>query len=121
MVATGGGALTDNSSDSYIAVGSLTVSATEREVEFFLPPGYSAITNLQAYITTAPGGGASWTLTVSKNGSGTALECSISGAAHSCRDSSIVAVVSGDKIDLDVTPFRSPALATITWSASLLP
>jgi hypothetical protein len=73
------------------------------------------------FVTTAPGTGASWTLTVDKNGTATPLSCAIAGVATTCNDSSVPAVVAGDKIDLDVTPFGSPALTNITWSAKLLP
>ena len=119
---SGGGALTDNANDSYVAWGVALVSATELPVAIPLPPGYSTITDLQVHLTTAPGSGASWTLTVDKNGSATALSCSIVGAATACSDSSLVAVANGGTIDLDVTPFSSPARSRfIAWSATLLP
>ncbi len=120
---SGGGSLTDNSSDSYVAWGTISgVSATEGPVEFPLPPGYSSVTDLQVHVTTAPGGGAQWTLTVDKNGTATALTCTIAGAAQNCSDPSVVAVSAGDLIDLDVTPTGSPAVPTnISWSAKLLP
>jgi hypothetical protein len=115
----GGGALTDNTNPSY--VGSATVSGTESTVQIPLPPGYSTITDLQVFVATAPGTGTSWTITVDKNGSASALSCSVAGTGQTCSDSSLVAVTAGDLIDLKVTPFTSPALTTITWTAKLLP
>lgn len=120
-VLSGGGTLTDNRDDSYVAWGSFLISGRESTVWIPLPSGFSAITDLQAVVTTAPGNGASWTLTVDKNGSATALSCSIGGAATTCNDGSIVAVTRGDLIDLRVTPFGTPALADIHWSAKLTP
>jgi hypothetical protein len=96
------------------------ISGTESTVEIPFPHS-GTVSNLQVYITTAPGGGGSWTLTVDKNGTATALQCSISGAGTTCSDSSLVTIVAGDKIDLDVTPFGSPALTTISWSATVTP
>jgi hypothetical protein len=116
----GGGAVTDNINDSYVAYGSFSISGTESNVSIPFPTA-GTVSNLQVYVTTAPGIGTSWTLTVNKNGSATALTCSIAGVATSCTDASLVTIVAGDKLDLDVTPFSSPALTTITWSASVTP
>ena len=116
----GGGALTDNAKDSYVAWGSFDVSSTERTVAIPVPFG-GTLTDLHVSVATAPGTGASWTFTVDKNGSATVLTCSITGVATTCTDASLLAVVKGDKIDLAVKPFGAPALATITWSVRLLP
>ena len=116
----GGGTLTDNVNDSYIAYGSFLVSGTESTVEIPVPVG-GTLSNLEVFVATAPGTGASWTLTVDKNGSATVLTCSVAGAATNCRDSSLVAVAVGDALELRVTPFGTPELATITWSATLRP
>lgn len=120
LVWAGGGHLTDNVNDSYVAWGQFSVSGTEINAEIPVPVG-GTFSDLQVHLSTAPGTGASWTLTVDKNESATALTCSVTGAATSCTDSSRVAVVPGDLIDLDVTPFGRPALALITWSASITP
>ena len=112
--------MTDNINDSYVAYGSFSISGTESTVQVAFPFA-GTVSNLQVFVATAPGGVASWTLTVDKNGSPTALTCNIVGAATSCTDSSLVTIVAGDKLDLDVTPFGSPALTTITWSASITP
>ena len=119
-VLAGGGALTDNANDSYVAWGSFLVSGTESTVAIPVPFG-GTLTNLKVSVSTAPGTGASWTFTVDKNKSATAVSCSVAGAATSCGDSSLVAVVTGDKLDLRVTPFGTPALATITWSVTITP
>ncbi len=114
------GTLTDNTSDSYVAYGTAFVAGTERVVEIPVPVG-GTLSNLHVFVTTAPGTGASWTATLNKNGSSTLLSCSIAGAATSCSDASLVPVAEADRIDLDVTPFGTPALATIKWSATLSP
>ncbi|MDX6481331.1 MAG: hypothetical protein QOG85_1841 [Gaiellaceae bacterium] len=120
LVVSGGGALSDNAHDSYVAWGTSLVSANEGRVEIPLP-GVFSVTDLQVRITTAPGGGSSWTLTVDKDGSATALTCSINGAATTCSDASLFAVAVGDLIDLHVTPIGSPRIARISWSAKLVP
>jgi hypothetical protein len=96
------------------------ISGTENNVEIAVPQG-GTVSNLQVRLTTAPGAGASWTLTIDKNGGATALTCSIAGVATTCSDASTVTFVNGDTIDLDVTPFSTPALATISWSATITP
>jgi hypothetical protein len=106
-----------------MAWGSSVISPTEdATVQIPIGSGYSTITDLQVFVSTAPGTGSSWTLTVDKNGSATALSCFIQDTATSCSDAgSQVAVVAGDTIDLHVAPFSSPALTTISWSAKLTP
>jgi hypothetical protein len=120
-VLAGGGALTDNATDSYVAWGSFLVSGTESAVAIPLPPVGRTLSNLKVSVSKAPRTGASWTFTVDKNKSATVLTCSVGGAATSCSDSSLLAVVTGDKLDLRVTPFGKPALATITWSVTIAP
>ena len=119
-VLSGGGTLADNTNDSYVAWGSFAVSSTESTVAIPVPFG-GTLTDLHVSVATAPGTGASWTLTVDKNESATALTCSIAGVATSCSDMSLVAVAVADKIDLAVTPFGTPALATVIWSATIRP
>ena len=116
----GGGAVTDNTSDSYVAAGSFDISGAESAVEIPVPSD-GTVSDLQVVVQTAPETGSSWTLTVDKNGTATALTCPIADLATTCTDSSLVAVAVGDKLDLDVTPFGSPALTTITWSAVVTP
>jgi len=116
----GAGTLTTNASDSYVAWGMALVSGTESTVEIALPTA-GTLTNLQVSLDTAPGISSSWTFTVDKNGSATALTCAIAGVATSCSDSSLVPVVVGNTIDLHVTPVSSPALAQLTWSARITP
>ena len=120
LVGAGGGTLTDNVNDSYVAWGQFSVSGKEWKVAIPVPVG-GTFSDLQVFVSTAPGTGASWTLTVDKNRSVTVLTCSVAGAARSCNDSSLVPVVPGDQIDLGVTPFGTPELAEITWSARITP
>ena len=117
-VLSGGGNLTDNTNDSYVAWGSFLVASKESTVAIPVPFG-GTVSNLQVVVTAAPGTGASWTFTVDKNGSATVLACSIAGVATTCSDASLLAVGAGDNVDLDVTPFHTPALATIAWSVTI--
>jgi hypothetical protein len=114
-VLAGFGALTDNRNDSYAAYGMALVSGKESTVRIPVPRGHT-LTDLHVRMATAPGSGASWTFTTDKNGVRTALSCSIARAATSCSDASMVSIVAGDTIDLDITPFGSPALANVSWS-----
>jgi hypothetical protein len=117
---TGGGVVTTNASDSYVAYGENLISGTEGDVEMPFPHS-GTMSNLQVYLTTAPGAGNSWTLTVDVNGTATALTCTIANAATSCTDSSLVTITAGDLIDLRVTPVGSPALTRLGWSATVTP
>jgi hypothetical protein len=114
----GMGDLTDSMNNSYVAYGVALVSGTESTVEIPVPVA-GTLSDLQVRVTTAPRTGASWTFTVDKNGSATGMSCAIEEVATTCNDSSLVAVAVGDKIDLDVTPFGTPALATVIWSAKI--
>jgi hypothetical protein len=120
-VITGGGLLTDNSNDSFTAYNMSLISGTESAVETPLANVGSTLTDLHVRVSTAPGGTASWTLTIDKNGNATALSCTITGAATTCNDSSLVPVSPGDTITLKVTPFGSPALTNLIWSAKITP
>jgi hypothetical protein len=97
------------------------ISGTESDVATPVGDLGSTITGLHVHLSTPPGGGASWTLTIDKNGNPTALGCTITGAATNCNDSSLVAVNPNDTITLKVTPFGSPALTTLIWSAKITP
>lgn len=61
-------------------------------------PVNSAVSQLSARVTTAPGAGDSWTVTLRKNGSDTSLSCSIAGTALTCTTSGSVNVVVGDRL-----------------------
>jgi hypothetical protein len=118
---TGNGVIATNASDSYVAYGENLISGTEGDVQMPFPVG-GTMHGLHVYLTTAPGVGASWTLTVDVNGTPSALTCIISGAVQtSCTDSSNVVISAGDLIDLDVTPTGSPALARLGWAATVTP
>jgi hypothetical protein len=119
-VLSGLGVLTHNEHDSYVPYGMALVSGTEDPVSIPVALG-GTLSNLRVKITMPPGAGSSWTFTVDKNRMATALSCSIAGAGTSCADASLVGVAVGDKLDLDVTPFGKPALATVTWSVRLTP
>jgi hypothetical protein len=114
--------LTDDTNDSFLPWGMNGVSPTESAVEVPIANVGTTITDLHVRLTTAPGTGASWTLTIDKNGTATALFCTISGVATTCNDSSLVAVSPGDTITLKATPFTTPATpTTLSWSAKITP
>jgi hypothetical protein len=117
---SGGGTLTTNANDAFIAYGSFQISGTESTVQVPLP-FTGTVTKLRVFVTTAPGAGNDWVLTVRKNETNTALTCTIAGAFTTCNDNSVVTITAGDLLDLRVSPTGSPELTTITWSAKIAP
>ena len=118
----GSGTLTDNVNDSYLTWGQSLVSSTENAtVEIPIGDLGSTMTDLQVFVGTPPGSGAQWTATIDKNGSPTGLTCTISAGTTRCHDLSQVPVVAGDTITLHVTPFGTPALTALSWSAQITP
>lgn len=69
--------------------------------------------NLVFQVTTPPGTGASWTMTLFQNGSPTALTCTISGTNTIASDTSHnITVTPGDTFGLNVTSTGTPAATT---------
>jgi len=83
---------------------------TESQVELGSPFA-AVISGLSVVLNTAPGTSASYTFTLDKNGAGTALACTISGAsATTCTDSSdTVSANQGDLLDWAITITGSPS------------
>lgn len=80
------------------------------------------ITNLQVSQNAAPGGGASYTYTLFKNGAGQALTCQISAAATTCSDNvHSVSVAAGDVVNMQVVPASTPAAMHPLWGAQFNP
>src|SRR5438093_7901021 len=93
------------------ARGALLHEPTVTMVE--IPIGVTGtLSNLYVTLTTAPGAGQSWVLTVDVNGTATALTCTITNTNTTCSDASLVSVTAGDTVDLDVSPVGSPAVTT---------
>lgn len=95
-----------------------TWSATESSRTGIIPHALT-LSSLQVSLTGAPGGTASWTFTVRKNGADTTLTCTITGSATTGNDfKDNVSFAAGDTIDLEVIPSGSPAAPTqLAWSA----
>lgn len=76
------------------------------------------LSSLYVQIDTAPGGAASYTFTVYKNGIATALTAAISGTNTSATDSTdSVSFAAGDTISMGVTPANTPAAITMSmWN-----
>jgi len=58
--------------------------------------------------TRAPTAGQSWIVTVRVNGVASTLTCTIIGPAVACEGASVVAVVAGDQVQVQVTAVGSP-------------
>lgn len=84
-------------------------NATEVNVQQVVPAAGS-ISGLQAYLFGVPGGAASWTITLRKNGVDTALTTTVTGGAAQGSDTThSVAVAKGDLISLRLTPAGTPS------------
>lgn len=92
--------------------------ATETNVSTLVAnPAGITVTGLAIYLLTAPGGAASRTFTVFKNGSATALAVTVTGAATSQVDTTtMVAFAKGDLMSLRATDSGSPAsTGNVAW------
>ncbi len=86
----------------------------------FPVPG--AFRNMNVIVDTAPGGAASWVITLRRNGVDTALTCTISGSATSCSDKTHVAPVEvGDILSYREVASNSPAGAVFYFSTAFSP
>jgi hypothetical protein len=64
---------------------------------------------------SSPGGSASYTMTLRKNGGDQTVTCSMTGAATSCEDSAhSFSVVKGDAIDIKLVPASTPTVIVLT-------
>ena len=75
----------EDGSDTYLALHGAFSSATEFKAETIFPTN-GALTSLRVNLSDAPGVGQSRSFTVNKNGSPTALSCTILDAATTCSD-----------------------------------
>jgi len=87
-----------------------------------LMPVAGTVQNLYAFVQVVPGGTATWTLTIRKNGANTAVTCTIQPAALSCSDNTHTAsFVAGDLIAVLVTSSGAPAATPGQWTAVYAP
>jgi len=109
---------------SYNAVssgGGWTAGALEyTRTQLVATPG--TISRLLVKLSSAPGLGKSYTITVRKNGVDTGLTCIISGAETIGSDIvNTIPVVAGDRLSLKQTPNGGPAATHIYWSTVFEP
>lgn len=85
-------------------------------------PVAGKVTSFRAYVGQAPGSGDSWTVTLRKNASNTALACTISGSSQSCSDAGPVTVSAGDRLGVTFSEGGSASGTTGSgWSACFVP
>lgn len=93
-------------------------NSTETNVQAVIAsPG--VISNLAVNVATAPGSGKSWAMTVYKNGSATALTCTISDTNTQAQDATHnFSVVAGDRLTIQSTPSGTPTgSGAVSWGA----
>jgi hypothetical protein len=95
-----------------IYLGSSTANATEASVQLTLT-GSGTISHLSATPVIAPGGSQTFSYTLRKNGSDTALTCTVTGDVVSANDDAhSVSVATGDKVDIKLVVSGSAAKTT---------
>lgn len=82
-----------------------------------LAPIGGLIDGLFVVASTAPGGSASYTITLQKNGVPTNVACTITGAATSCSSTNSFSIAAGDKYSIQSVPASSPASSTLRISS----
>ena len=83
-------------------------SNTEARANFVMPAA-GLLGGLRVVVTNAPGAGKSWTFTVRKNATNTAITFAISGTDTANEDyNNIVSFVAGDLLNIQVTPAGTP-------------
>jgi hypothetical protein len=115
-----GGGTPDQQNTRYIPVGAFT-SNTESAVSIPMPVA-GTLSNLQVRLSTAPGSGNWYQLTVRKNSVSSIISCTITDSSQiTCTDSDAVSFAAGDTISLQVVPGSNPNSAYLTWSVKLQP
>lgn len=98
-------------------------AATESGVQFPMPAG--TVRQLRVRVPTAAGGagsGNTWRFTVHKNGSPTAVTCTIFEIASSCSDLvNDAPFAAGDLISLRVEAISNPDNSEGVWTAQFTP
>jgi hypothetical protein len=99
---------------NFAPIGGTNRNATEARVELkMLQAG--TFQNLGVTIVTAPGTGNSVAITLDKNGSTTALTCTISAASTSCIDETdVISVAVNDLVDWKIVGSASIGSSTLT-------
>ncbi len=96
-------------------------SGTERLVQNIMPTG-GTVNSFYVFIETAPGGAASWTFTLRKNGVDTAVTCTVAGTAQICSDTAhSAAYVAGDLVSVRESSAGGPNNSAGQWTAVFQP
>lgn len=94
--------------DRYITHGSVSAVTGEDDRQLMMPDG--TLNNSLVKVSTAPGEGGSWEVTVRKNGTNTDNTCTISGSDTTCTDNAdAVLFAAGDLLSILVHPVGAPA------------
>ena len=105
-------------------VGMFGAACESTEAEAQLPmPATGTIQELHATMSSAPGTGNSVTFTIRKNGTSTAVACTVSGSATSCADSvNAVGFGTGDLISVQIND-TAGVVANIDygWTSQFVP
>jgi hypothetical protein len=97
-----GGNYANTGSNRFLIPWSNATTATEADANVPLPSGTA--TKLVVSLTVAPGAGNSATITIRKNGSSTALTCTVHGTATTCTDTAdSVTFADGDLLSISYT------------------
>jgi hypothetical protein len=116
----------DNSNPDNLAVSYNCTNATifsswtaNQSLRYIIVPGAMTLTNYYLQTDAAPGLGTSYTFTIMKNGSATALEVTIADTATVGSDTThSVSFAAGDTMTLRCTPTGTPALLNVqAWNA----
>jgi hypothetical protein len=121
----GGSSGTNNANEllsgRFIGMFGFDANATEAIVQGIMPAA-GTLQNFYVFVQTAPGAGASWTLTVRKTGAATAVTCTIAGTAQTCSDTThTAAFAAGDLISVGIASSGSPPVTPGRWAAQFVP
>lgn len=120
---TGGDASTvSNSVDNFRGMwGGGAWSSTESTHSMLMPTS-GTIDKLYVILNNTPGGAATYTFTVYKNGSPTAVTCTVASAATTASDlSNSITFSSGDTISVASTPTGTPSARSVRFSMRMQP
>jgi len=95
--------------------GSTTEATTQERM-----PSAGRVQNLSLWCSSAPGGTGTYTFTLRRNGTNTALSCALSSAAQTCQSGAAVDYNAGDLLNLASVPSGTPASAPTCFASAQL-
>jgi hypothetical protein len=106
-------------SNAFLPPSGVGQGATESSVEGIVPVA-GTISNLRVQVTSSPGGTTSRTFTLLRNGSPTALSCTIGSAPITCSDTTDqVSLSAGQRIDLEQTEAGGATAAAASYGLTI--